>query len=150
MTSSDGRFVAAIPAGYRNELGTARGGPFNFLYLAFGRRTGGFTTNINVVREPSDGTTDINTVVQIELKGVKRLLPDVRLTSSPQPATVGGEPAGVIDYLNNLGTRRLHVRQVIVEHRGWIYVVTYTAAPRAYTASLTALTQVISSWQWTS
>jgi hypothetical protein len=42
------------------------------------------------------------------------------------------------------------LRQVIVEHRGWIYVVTYTASATTYTASLPALAQMLSSWHWTS
>lgn len=148
VTGSDGRFVAAIPTGFKNELASAQGGPFNLLYLAVGPRAGAFTANINVVRESSAGLTDINAIVRVEVKGIKRLLPEARTISSPQPATVDGEPARVIDYLNSSGAALLHVRQVIVEHRGWIYVVTYTASSTMYTANLSALTQVISSWHW--
>lgn len=150
VTSRDGRFLAMIPAGFRNAVASLQGGPINVLYLAVGPRTGGFTTNINVVRESSAGLTDINAVVRDELRGLKRVLPGIRPISSPEPVTVGGEPARVVDYLNGSATPSLHLRQVVVEDRGWIYVVTYTAPSTTYTANLPALAQVISSWHWTS
>lgn len=148
VTSSDGRFVAAIPAGFRNATASAQGGPINILYLAVGPRTGSFTTNINVVRESSAGLTDINAIIRDELKGLKRVLVENQRISSPQPTTVDGEPARVIDYVHGSASQLLHLRQVIVEHQGWIYVITYSARSTAYTASLPALAQVISSWHW--
>jgi transcriptional regulator of NAD metabolism len=51
-----------------------------------------------------------------------------------------------VDYLHDPATQLLRLRQVIVEHRGWIYAVTYTAPSTTYSASLPALAQVISSW----
>lgn len=150
VTSTDRRFVAAIPAGFRNAVAATQGAPINTLYLALGPRRGGFTTNINVVRESAAGRIDINAVVAAELKGIKRVLPQVRPISSPAPVTVAGEPARVVDYLYDAPTPHLRLRQVMLEHQGWIYVVTYTAPATAYTADLPALAQMISSWHWTS
>lgn len=150
VTSTDGRFEAAIPTGFRNAVAATQGGPINTLYLAIGPRTGGFTTNINVVRESAAGRTDINAVVAAELKGIKRVLPQVRRISSPAPLTVAGEPARVVDYLYDAPSPHLRLRQVMLEHQGWIYVVTYTAPATTYTADLPALAKVISSWHWTS
>jgi hypothetical protein len=76
--------------------------------------------------------------------------PELHPSSSSERTTVAGEPARVVDYLNGPAAQRLHLRQVIVEHRGWIYVVTYTASATTYTASLPALAQMLSSWHWTS
>jgi hypothetical protein len=148
VTGSDRGFVAAIPAGFRNATASTKGGPINILYLAMGPRTGGLTTNINVIRASSAGSTDINAIVRTELKGLRLVLPDARRISTPEPVTVGGEPALAVDYLNGPATRRLHLRQVFVEHRGWTYVITYTASSTAYAASMPALAQVMSSWRW--
>lgn len=150
VTSSDGRFVAVIPAGFRNATASAQGGPFNILYLAVGPRTRGFATNINVVRESAAGLTDLNAIVRDELKGLERLQPDTHPISSRASVPVDGAPARVLDYVHGPATQLLHLRQVIVEHRGWIYVITYTAPSSTYAASLPALAQVISSWHWTS
>lgn len=150
VTSRDGHFVAVIPAGFRNATESAQGGPFNILYLAMGPRAGAFTSNINVVRGSSAGLTDIDAIVRDELRGIKRLLPDARPISSPEPVTVGGEPARELDYAHGPTTQLLHVRQVIVEHRGWIYVITYTASSTTYAAGRPSLAEVISSWRWTS
>jgi len=154
-TSSSGRvtggnngFVAAIPAGFRNATASAKGGPINILYLATGPRVGSLTTNINVVREPSGGLTDMNAIVRAELKGLRVMLPETLRISTPEPMTVAGESARTVDYQYGPTTRRLHLRQVIVEHQGWIYVITYTASSTGYSASLPALAQVINSWRW--
>ena len=155
-TSSSGRaastnkgFVAAIPAGFRNATAPAQSLPIKTLYLAMGPRASGLTTNINVVRESSEGMTDINAVVRAELKGIRLVLPDARQFSTPELVTVAGEPAQAVDYVYGSATRLLHLRQVIVEHGGWTYVITYTASSTGYQASLPALAQVISSWRWT-
>jgi hypothetical protein len=155
-TSSSGRaastnkgFVAAIPAGFRNATAPAQSLPIKTLYLAMGPRASGLTTNINVVRESSEGMTDINAVVRAELKGIRLVLPDARQFSTPESVTVAGEPAQAVDYVYGSATRLLHLRQVIVEHGGWTYVITYTASSTGYQASLPALAQVISSWRWT-
>jgi hypothetical protein len=155
-TSSSGRaantdkgFVAAIPAGFRNATAPAQSLPIKTLYLAMGPRASGLTTNINVVRESSEGMTDINAVVRAELKGIRLVLPDARQFSTPESVTVAGEPAQAVDYVYGSATRLLHLRQVIVEHGGWTYVITYTASSTGYQASLPALARVISSWRWT-
>lgn len=155
-TSSSGRaastekgFVAAIPAGFRNATAPAQSLPIKTLYLAMGPRASGLTTNINVVRTSSGGTTDINAIVRAELRGIRLVLPDARQFSTPETVTVAGEPAQAVDYVYGSATRLLHLRQVIVEHGGWTYVITYTASSTGYEASLPALAQVISSWRWT-
>jgi hypothetical protein len=148
VTSGGRGFVAAIPAGFRNATASAQGGPVNILYLATGPRVHALRTNINVVREPSGGVTDMNAIVRAELKGLRVMLPGTIRISTPEPVTVAGEPARVLDYQYGPATRRLHLRQVIVEHAGWIYVITYTASSSGYAASLPALTQMINSWRW--
>ena len=147
--STDKGFVAAIPAGFRNATAPAQSLPIKTLYLAMGPRASGLTTNINVVRESSEGMTDINAVVRAELKGIRLVLPDARQFSTPESVTVAGEPAQAVDYVYGSATRLLHLRQVIVEHEGWTYVITYTSSSTGYQASLPALAQVISSWRWT-
>ena len=148
VSSRERGFVAATPAGFRNATASAKDGPIRILYLATGPRVRGLTTNINVVREPSAGATDINAIVRAEVKGLRLMLPGTLRISTPEPVTVAGEPARAIDYLYGPATRRLHLRQVVVEHQGWIYVITYTASSTGYAASMPALAQMISSWRW--
>ena len=148
MISRGKGFVAAIPSGFRNATASAQGGPINVLYLATGPRVASLTTNINVVREPSHGATDIDAITRAEVSGIKLTLSETLRISAPKPLTVAGEPARAVDYQYGPATRRLHLRQVIVEHAGWIYVITYAASSKGYAASLPALAQVIHSWRW--
>lgn len=141
--------MAAIPPGFKNGIAYVKNEPIAILYVAVGPRSSGFTTNINVIREPSHGLTDINTITQAELSTLKGLQPPAHQISS-QRLTVGGDPARTLDYLKSTATRvPVHARQVFVEHGGWIYTITYSARPTSYSASLRALTQMLSSWRWT-
>lgn len=90
----------------------------------------------------------MNAIVRAELRGLRVMLPETLRISTPESVTVGGEPARAVDYQYGPATRRLHLRQVITEHGGWVYVITYTASSTGYAASLPALAHVIGSWRW--
>jgi hypothetical protein len=149
VTSADKSFVTVTPQGFSDQTRSSQASALKVLYLAIGPRTNGFSTNINVVREPSHGLTDASTIANAEVTTIKRLESRAHGFSQLQSLSVGGEPARSVDYLNTpAGTRELHQRQVFVEHGGSIYTITYTALPAAYAASIGAMDQLFKSWTW--
>jgi hypothetical protein len=149
VTSTDKSFVTVTPQGFSDQTSSSQASALKVLYLAIGPRANGFSTNINVVREPSHGLTDASTIANAEVAAIKRLESRAHGFSQLQSLTVGGEPARSVDYLNTpAGTRELHQRQVFVQHGESIYTITYTALPAAYAASIGAMDQVLHSWNW--
>jgi hypothetical protein len=54
-----------------------------------------------------------------------------------------------VDYYNRpTGERLLRQRQVFVAHGQWIYTITYSALPDAYTAHDGAVDRVAAGWKW--
>jgi hypothetical protein len=138
-----------IPAGFVDATSSVQSGVANVQYLAVGPRHHSFATNINVVREPAQGRSDMNQIVGLELATIKRLAPQAGSFSNVTRPTVGGEPARAVDYLNTpTGNRVLHQRQVFVVHGRWIYTITYSALPSAYVADVGALDAVTTAWRW--
>jgi hypothetical protein len=149
VRSTDGRFQTVIPAGFVNATRSVRSGVAIVQYLAIGPRHDRFATNVNVVREPAQGRSDVDQIVGLEIATIKRLAPRAASFSQVASLTVGGEPARAVDYLNApTGNRVLHQRQVFVAHGGWIYTITYSAIPSAYDANVAALDAVTAAWRW--
>jgi hypothetical protein len=149
VQSTDGRFQTVIPAGFVNATNSVQSGVANVQYLAVGPRHHSFATNVNVVREPARGRSDMDQIVGLEIATIKRLAPQAGSFSKVTRLTLGGEPARAVDYLNApTGNSVLHQRQVFVIHGGWIYTITYSALPSAYVAHVRALDAVTSAWRW--
>jgi hypothetical protein len=149
VKSADGRFATVIPDGFVNSIDRVQGGPINIQYLAVGPRHDGFATNINVVHEPSQGQTNIDTITRLEIAGIKRLEPQAHQFSQVQSLTVDGQPARAIDYLSLPDKHRLlHQYQVFVAKGATIYTITYSALPSDYSDNLAAVKQVTDGWHW--
>jgi hypothetical protein len=150
VKSADGRFATVIPGGFVNAINRVHL-TVNVQYLAVGPRHDGFSTNINVVHEPSHGQTSIDTITGLEIAGIKRLEPQAHQFSQVQSLTVGGQPARAIDYLSMPDKHRLlHQYQVFVAKSGTIYTITYSALPSAYSDNLASVKQVTDGWHWLS
>lgn len=148
VVSADGKFDAIVPAGFADASQQARGGPITFMYLVVAPVDGGFRTNVNVVREPRDGLSDIGVIARDEVAGLKRLNPNVHGLSRLEPLTVDGEPARGLDGFNAVNGISLHQRQVIVAHGDSIYTITYTALAPSYSSRMAAFDQILSTWHW--
>ena len=149
VTSVDGSFQTVVPSGFIDATRSVRSGVANVQYLAIGPRADGFATNINVIREPAQGRTDIARITGVEVAAIKRLDPRADRFSEPSEITVGGEPARAVDYYNRpTGERLLHQRQVFVARGQWIYTITYSALPDAYAAQAGAVDRVVAGWKW--
>ncbi len=149
VTSIDGSFQTIVPSGFVDATRSVRSGVANVQYLAIGPRANGFASNINVIREPAGGRTDINRITGLEVATIKRIDPRADRFSQPSAITVGGQPARAVDYYNRpTGERLLRQRQVFVAHGRWIYTITYSALPEAYAAGVGAVDQVAAGWKW--
>jgi hypothetical protein len=148
VKSVDGRFATVIPSGFVNATSRVQGSAIRIQYLAVGPRHQGFATNINVVREQSNGQTSMDSIVNLEISGIKRLEPQAHQFSQVQSLTVDGQPARSVDYRSQPGNRSLHQYQVFVAQGGWIYTITYSALPSDYSDNLAAVKQVTHNWHW--
>ncbi|HEY1509553.1 MAG TPA: DcrB-related protein [Solirubrobacteraceae bacterium] len=148
VKSADGRFATVVPRGFADNTKTVQGGTVNIQYLAIGPRSDGFATNINVVREQSQGASDIDKITSLEIAGIKRFEAKAHQFSQIQSLTVDGEPARSVDYLSQPGDRPLHQLQVFVARGAWIYTITYSALPTDYSDNVSAMAQVTSGWHW--
>jgi hypothetical protein len=149
VTSIDGSFQTVLPTGFVDATRSVRSGVANVQLLAVGPRANGFATNINVIREPSGGRSDIEQITRLEITTIQRISPRANRFSRPTAFTVGGEPARSVDYYNRpAGERLLHQRQVFVAHGRTIYTITYSALPDAYEANLGAVGRVVTGWRW--
>lgn len=148
VKSADGRFATVVPSGFADRTTTSHRANANILYLVIGPSRDGFATNINVVREPSHGESDIDKITSLEIDGIKRFEAKAHQFSQLQSLTVDGEPARSVDYLSQPGDRPLHQLQVFVARGAWIYTITYSALPTDYTDNVSAMAQVTSGWHW--
>jgi hypothetical protein len=137
-------FTTATPTGFRNLTAATKGGAFNFAYFAVGPQR----ANINVVRGSSGGMTDMNAVVLIELRTVKRIFPSAHQFSPVGSLMIDGAPARTIDFLNTAAGRRLHQRQIYVVHGGALYVITFTAISSSFASQTNSLNQLLTAWRW--
>ncbi len=149
VTSIDGSFQTIVPSGFVDATRSVSSGVANVQYLAIGPRANGFATNINVIREPAAGRTNINRITGLEVATIKRIDPRADRFSQPTAIIVGGRPGRAVDYYNRpTGERLLHQRQVFVAHGQWIYTITYSALPDAYAAGVGAVDRVAAGWKW--
>ena len=150
VKSADGHFATVIPDGFVNALGSVQAS-IKIQYLAAAPSHDGFSTNINVVAEPSGAQPSIDTIADSEIAGVKRAEPQAHNFSQLQSLTVDGQSARAIDYLSLPDKRRLlHQYQVFVAKSGTIYTITYSALPSDYDGNLAAVKQVTDGWHWLS
>jgi hypothetical protein len=141
IVAKEGEFRTVIPRGFANHPSVAQ-------YWAQGPVENGYPTSVLVVRFPVGKGVPIGTYVHRVLGTFGPL----RRRVHPQPLSVDGEPAFVLDYLlPGTGTLKgvlTHVRQVLVKHGPWVIDIRDITTPGQYTVALGALNEVLSNWRW--
>jgi hypothetical protein len=142
VSAKEGEFRSIIPAAYENASET--GGQ----YWARGPEENGFRTSVIVVREHAR-KDDINSFARRTVRVMRRVAHRV---SPLEALSVDGVPALAVDYTATSGGaaqgKEMHVRQVMVKHGAWIFLIRDFALPKQYPASLEALDEVIHNWHW--
>lgn len=141
VSAKEGEFRAVIPRGYVDNPSVAQ-------YWVRGREEDGFRPSLIVVREPA-GRGSINTLARREFLAFQRV---TRKLSQLEAVSVDGVPGFAVDYfVSGTGTaqgKEMHIRQVLLKRGSWLYFIRAIALPAQYTASVSALDEVIRSWQW--
>jgi hypothetical protein len=135
VTAKEGEFHTVIPQAYEH----AAEAPVQ--YWARGPEENGFRTSVIVVRE-AVRKGDINAYARRIVRAARRA---ARRISPLQALSVDGVPALAVEYVTE-GTQR--VRQVMVKHGSWVFLIRDFALPKQYPASLEALDEVIRNWHW--
>lgn len=148
LNGKDGGFSTAIPRHWSNGAALVSPSSINLQYVVTGPSSGGFLTNINVVREPTS-SSDLDAITRASIKGVRALFSTITRMSALHPLTVGGSPARAYNYFAHSSSHRhIHVQQIVVLHGGYAYTITDTALASQYTGSVSALEQVVRGWRW--
>ena len=143
IASPDADFSIALPDGWRDS--TDKAGSFGAVTAYLGPTSDGFATNVNVVRQDI-GTMSVSAYANLTRQGVRSL--HVAGMTASSPRTVDGEDALEYAFTDQQVGRTLKQRQTVVVHDGKGYVITYTALPSSYDASVPAADSLIDSWQW--
>jgi hypothetical protein len=143
LESPDGDFSVVLPAGWSDGADRLSGIALTG-YL--GPTANGFETNVNVVRE-SVGGLNLAQYYRATIANVQSTL-QVHGLTRPTYHAVGGEPGLDYSFTDQQAGRTLEQRQTLSVHDGNGYVITYTALPSAYAASIDDANAIIASWQW--
>jgi hypothetical protein len=142
VSAKEGEFHTVVPTAYENasESGSQ-------LWVR-GPGEGGFQTSVIVVREHAR-KDDINSFARRTVRLMSRA---ARRISPLETLTVDGVPALAVSYTETGGGategKEIHVRQVMVKHGAWIFLIRDLALPKQYPASLEAQDEVIHNWHW--
>ncbi|MHB8693344.1 MAG: hypothetical protein ACYDHH_19085 [Solirubrobacteraceae bacterium] len=158
--SSDGTFTAVVPRGFVSGAGSPQSRSPNVLWVAIVPYVGNvsnFKADILVVHAPWTGPAhgrltqaQITVAVRAEEAGVKRDNPYVYGFSPVRPLTVGGEPAGSVDFfVRKPGQPEVHVRSVFFVRGRWDYSIGYRAVRSADARYIVAVDELIKGWRWT-
>jgi hypothetical protein len=141
VSAKEGEFRTIIPAAYTKAESSVQ-------YWARGPEEDGFVTSVLVARERAR-KDDINSFARRTVRLMRRA---ARRVSRLEALSVDGVPAFAVDYIvTGGGTAQgkvLHVRQVMVKHGAWIFLIRDFALLKQYPASLEAQDEVIRNWHW--
>jgi hypothetical protein len=131
--------------------------------LVIGERREGFTTNVNVIREPGlpDDVTP-GDYAEIALAALRDPASsgfpqevieaieeqDVRAVSETGTTELAGERGASWQYDSTRDGRALRVRQVVAVRSNAAYTLTYTAAQESFEEDLPAFEEIVESWRW--
>jgi hypothetical protein len=141
VSAKEGEFRTIIPQAYANTESAGQ-------YWARGPEENGFVTSLLVVRERA-GKGGINAYARRTVRAAHRT---ARRVSHLQALSVDGVRGFAVDYfVAGVGTtlgKEQHVRQVMVQHGPWVFLIRDFALTKQYAASLEALDEVIRNWHW--
>lgn len=142
VAAKSGAFRTLVPLAYTYNSGSQA------QFQASGPEEGGLADSLVVVRDPLR-LGDMNTLARRTLRAAAHQRSIHRL-SGPSTQSVGGEPALAVGFyfLPAEGTAEVHLRQVMVSHGGWVYIIRASAVTTQDARSLRALEELISNWHW--
>jgi hypothetical protein len=137
-------FTVTLPAGYKSDPSKASGIVTAF-YL--GPIAGNFHVNVNVTREPAPGIS-VQAAQKQAVAGIKKVLKISNL-SAVAPLQLDGESALSYSFEDTQAGLHLKQGQVVVLHKGYAYVLTFTAPVAQFAAQSPKAGQLIKSLKFT-
>jgi hypothetical protein len=144
-----GSYEVDLPSGWsdRTRQISNQDNPIRFDRVFVTSYEDGFRTNVSVVRQRKSGGVSLDAVA----KASQRQTRDVYGASGfkpPRSTKVDGEDARAYTYLLRAKKKRLRGEQVIAEHGGRFFYITFTAQGSAYERRLSEFEQMLGSWHW--
>lgn len=139
VTARQGAFRTVVPAGYAYTQSVTQ-------YRVAAPGEGGIYNVVLVVREPVR-LGDMNVLSHRTLSAAKRQ-PHIHVISPLRRVSVDGEPALAVDYVEPAEGRETHVREVFVNHGGWVYIIQASSTATQFATNSGALEETIAHWRW--
>jgi hypothetical protein len=151
-------YEVTVPAGWEDKADRREDVEFEGFtpdVLLVGDREDGFTTNVNILRNPSAGYS-----LDRQVRAERDLLEVGRLPGSdaePRPAEelgpverieLGGEPARAYDFRLEQEDKQLDLRQVVAIHDKAVYAITLTTGPDRRDDEIDSFEAILDSWRW--
>ena len=142
-------YEVKLPDGWRDRTDEASDAdtPIRFDRVFATGPSGGFRTNVNVIREGLPENATLEQIVQVSRKQVRAAYQPTTMEPA-KPAKLGDEEARSYSYSLDADDKKLRGRQVIALHGERIFYVTFTALESAYGKRHPEFEQILDSWAW--
>ena len=140
-------YSVELPDGWKDRTDDApEESPIRVDRLFIGPRVKGFSTNVNVIREPRPANA---TLEEIEQQGRPQIRGfGGRDISQAKPVELDGERALSHTYRIRQQGKLLTGEQYIAIHDGRVYNVTITSDPSAFADARRDFKEITGSWKW--
>jgi hypothetical protein len=138
-----------VPTGWEDRskdlADDVTGGRADVVFL--GPSSGGFRSNLNVVRQPRGESPPLDDLVTIVSDRVAAQL-SAKVMGNRRRLMLDGSPAVAYDYRYQADGRSLQGRQVVTVRDDMVVFVNLTATQAAFSDHVKALDILIRSWRW--
>jgi hypothetical protein len=104
--------------------------------------------NVVVVRDDSPGDTLVANVKKSIAVSLTTLGSSARQIGGIEHLAVGGLPADVIQFSYIQHSRKERLRQIIADHNGFIYAISFGARSRGFRDQASTVSAILSDWRW--
>lgn len=142
-------YEVKLPDGWRDRTDEASGEdvPIRFDRVFATGISGGFRTNVNVIREGLPKNATLDQIVQVSRKQVRAAYRPTTMEAS-RATKLGDEEAQSYAYSLDAEGKKLRGEQVIALRGERIFYVTFTALDEAYRDRHSDFEQILGSWTW--
>ena len=148
-TAKGSAYEVKLPDGWRDRTdeATDEDTPIRFDRVFATGPSGGFRTNVNVIRERLPENATLEQIVQVSRKQVRAAYQPTNMERA-RATKLGDEEAQSYAYALDAEGKKLRGEQVIALHGERIFYVTFTALEDAYRERHSEFQQILDSWTW--
>jgi hypothetical protein len=138
-----------LPSGWSDRTSqiSNQDNPIRFDSVFVASYDDGFRTNVSVVRQKAPAGLGLDAVARASQRQTRDVY-GAGGFEPPRPTSVGGAGARAYTYLLRARKQRLRGKQLIAEHDGRFFYITFTARRGAYERRHGEFEAILRSWRW--